>query len=109
MIAVRATFVNGRVRSTAWYAGDDADPGWMGMDDQTVSVPTAGTASVAPHADNNDGGCYGSSNNDNDPEEGDDQVDYSFDASDDQEHPDVDFHHGDPGLTRSRRRRLFKD
>ena len=81
----------------------------MSTDDLTVPVPAAVTASVAPHADNNDGGSDGSSNNDNDPEEDDDQADYSWDASDDHEHPDVDFRHGDPGLIRSRRRRLFKN
>ena len=83
VIAVRTTFVNGRVRGVAWYAGDDADHGWMSTDDLTVPVPAAVAASVAPHADNNDGGSDGSSNNDNDPEEDDDQADYSFDASDD--------------------------
>ena len=93
------------MRSTAWYAGDDAAPGWMSTDDLTVSVPTAVTASVATHADNNDGGSDGSSNNDNEPEEDDDQADYSLDH----EHADVDFRHGDPGLNRSRWRRLFKD
>ena len=86
------------MRSTAWYAGDDAGPGWMSMDNRTVSVPTAVTASVAPHADMNDGGSDGSSNNDSKPEEDDDQADYSLDASADHEHPDVDFRHGDPGI-----------